>query len=192
MQVNISVEKSLSTDVIKEVQQIIRAATLVDDLAPLSEHVLIQLQLGERSADEHLLARDSAGNLVGYLHLDTSDEVSGPVVEVVVHPEFRNKKIGTKLVQTTIDRLADSRLRLWAHGELSSAYGLAKRLGFSKVRELWQMRRSLYAELPKVKIPPNTLITEFNVGQDEGAYLELNAKVFAEHPEQGKTSRGRQ
>jgi mycothiol synthase len=186
MQVDISVEQELSPEKVLEVQQIIRAATLVDDLAPLSEHVLIHLQLASNSAKEHLLARNLAGKLVGYLHLDKSDEVSGPVVEVVVHPEFRNQKIGTELVQQAIERLQDTRLKLWAHGELSSAYAMAKKLGFSKVRELWQMRRSLYAELPKFEIPKDTLIDSFKVSQDEQAYLKLNAKVFAEHPEQGR------
>lgn len=186
MKFNISVHSHLTESEVAQVKLIIRAATLIDDLAPLSEHVLIHLQHGGDTADEHIIAWDSDRNAIGYLHLDQTDEVAGPVVEVVVHPEFRGQKIGTALVQYAMERLHDSRLRLWAHGELGSAYALARKLGFSKTRELWQMRRSLYAELPKLDIPTNILIRSFRPGFDEHTWLELNSKVFEKHPEQGR------
>lgn len=190
MKFTISVHANLTDQLTAQVRELITAATFTDDLAPLSEHVLIHLHHGGDEFDEHLIAQTDSGNVIGYLHLDNSDEVSGPVVEVVVHPDFRNNKVGTTLVQQAMDRLQDSRLRLWAHGELASAHALAKKLGFSKARELWQMRRSLYAELPKVDLPDGNFISTFKVGQDEIAWLDLNAKVFAAHPEQGRLERG--
>lgn len=189
MQFDVSVQAKLTDNLTAQVRELISAATLTDDLAPLSEHVLIHLQHGGDQFDEHLIAQTNSGQLIGYLHLDKSDEVSGPVVEVVVHPEFRNRKVGTTLVKFAMDRLQDSRLRLWAHGELASAHALAAKLGFSKARELWQMRRSLYAELPKVDLPKGQIVSTFQVGQDEAAWLDLNAKVFAAHPEQGRLER---
>lgn len=189
MQFDVSVQAKLTDNLTAQVRELISAATLTDDLAPLSEHVLIHLQHGGDQFDEHLIAQTNSGQLIGYLHLDKSDEVSGPVVEVVVHPEFRNNKVGTTLVKFAMDRLQDSRLRLWAHGELASAHALAAKLGFSKARELWQMRRSLYAELPKVDLPKGQIVSTFQVGQDEAAWLDLNAKVFAAHPEQGRLER---
>lgn len=190
MKFTISVHANLTDQLTAQVRELITAATFTDDLAPLSEHVLIHLHHGGDEFDEHLIAQTDSGNVIGYLHLDNSDEVSGPVVEVVVHPDFRNNKVGTTLVQQAMDRLQDSRLRLWAHGELASAHALAKKLGFSKARELWQMRRSLYAELPKVDLPDGNFISTYKVGQDEIAWLDLNAKVFAAHPEQGRLERG--
>lgn len=186
MQISISVLENLSAQQISQIKALVNAATLVDEMAPLSEHVLIHINLGDGTFDEHILATSNSGELVGYLHLDKSDEVYGPVVEVVVHPHFRGQKVGTQLVQFAMNRLHDNRLRLWAHGELMSAYALAKKLGFTKARELWQMRRSLYAELPKLELPVNTKIRSFNVSKDKTNWLELNAKVFADHPEQGR------
>lgn len=186
MQINISEKIHLSDIEISEAKEIIKSATMFDEMAPLSEHVLIHLNYGGDSADEHILARTSDGKLVGYLHLDQTDEVAGPVVEVVVDPQFRGQQIGTQLVQAAMKKVHDARLRLWAHGELNSAYALAKKLGFSKSRELWQMRRSLHAELPKLELPTGTTIRSFKVGTDEKAWLELNAQVFAQHPEQGR------
>lgn len=189
MQINISVHSHLPNSVVLEIKDLIRRATLVDEMAPLSEHVLIHLNFGGDVADEHILARTASGVLAGYLHLDQTDKVAGPVVEVVVDPELRGKSIGTKLVTFAMDRVHDSRLRLWAHGELMGAHALAKKLGFTKARELWQMRRSLYAEIPKLELPAEIRIRNFIPGQDETAWLELNAEVFAEHPEQGSLDR---
>lgn len=186
MQISISVLEKLSAEQISHIKALINAATLVDEMAPLSEHVLIHINLGDGTFDEHILASSENGELVGYLHLDKSDEVSGPVVEVVVHPQFRGQKVGTQLVEFAMNRLHDNRLRLWAHGELMGAYALAKKLGFTKARELWQMRRSLYAELPKLELPVNTTIKSFDVSNDKDNWLDLNAKVFADHPEQGR------
>lgn len=186
MQIELSVLSHLSNEEITEVLEIIKAATILDDMAPLSEHVLIHLRIGSDSADEHVLARDENNNLVGYLHLDRTDVVAGPVVEIVVHPSARNKKVGTQLVEFAVRHLADARLRLWAHGELAGSYALAKKMGFTKSRELWQMRRSLLAELPKFELPAGFSFKPFEVGRDEENWLKLNAQVFAEHPEQGR------
>lgn len=186
MQVNIEVHQHLLPEVVDQVKQIIRVATATDEMAPLSEHVLIHLNQGGDYADEHFLARLEDGSLVGYLHLDETDEVAGPVVEIVVHPEFRNNGIGTKLVLFAKEKVKDARLRLWAHGELGSAYALAQKLGFTKSRELWQMRRSLYAELPKLELSQNISLRNFVPNQDEEEFISLNKQVFVEHPEQSR------
>jgi len=150
---------------------------------------LIHLHHGGDSHDEHMIAVDHVGEIQGYLHLDATDAVEGPVLEVVVHPEARRNGIGNALVKAALARTGDSRIRLWAHGELSSAYGLAEDLGFEKSRELWQMRRSLFAPFPKAQFSSQIVIRSFEVGADENDWLELNAEVFSDHPEQGRMTR---
>ncbi len=185
MSFSIEVHGQLTAEEVAEIKQLTFAAITHDDLAPLSEHVLIHLNHGGDEADEHIVARNGDGQVVGYLHLDQTDVVSGPVVESVVHPDFRRQGIGTALVRAAEARTETSRLRLWAHGELASAYELAHKLGYLKARELWQMRRSLFAPLPKAELPADISIRNFVIGQDENAWITLNAEVFAEHPEQG-------
>lgn len=188
MSFQVSVLTRLSETQTEEVMQIAIAAAAVDEMAPLSEHVLIHLHHGGDDADEHLIAKSESGKILGYLHLDQTDAVAGPVVEVVVHPDYRSQGVGQALVEAAIAKSDGSRMRLWAHGELSSAYQLAAKLGFAKTRELWQMRRSLFAPLPKANDASDITIREFKVGLDEKPWLELNATVFANHPEQGRMS----
>lgn len=178
----------LSEKQTEEIVQLAFAAAAIDEMAPLSEHVLIHLHHGGDDADEHLVATNSSGKIVGYLHLDQTDAVAGSVVEVVVHPDFRQQGIGRALIESAIAKSNDPRMRLWAHGELTSANNLATKLGFAKTRELWQMRRSLFAPLPKANEISELTIRPFQVGFDEPAWLELNALVFADHPEQGRMS----
>jgi len=189
MQFSIDTCSHLTPEQTARVIQITLDAAIVDEMAPLSEHVLIHLHHGGDSHDEHLIAVDQTGEIQGYLHLDATDAVEGPVLEVVVHPEARRNGIGKALVQAALDRTSDSRIRLWAHGELSSAYGMAEILGFEKSRELWQMRRSLFAPFPKAQFSSELVIRSFAVGSDEDEWLKLNSQVFADHPEQGRMTR---
>jgi mycothiol synthase len=71
-------------------------------------------------------------------------------------------------------------------GDHPSATALANSLGFTRVRALWQMRRSLFAPLPEVATPTDVHLRDFQPGADDAAWLALNAKAFANHPEQGR------
>jgi mycothiol synthase len=176
---------------IGEVGELVDAATDADATAPLSEHVLLHVRRGGDTHAAHLLARAADGTLVGFAHLDLTDPVAGGAGELVVHPAHRRAGTGTALVEALLERTAAAgaprggRLRLWAHGEHAGAVALADKLGFSRVRVLWQMRRSLLAPLDPVELPEGVRIRPFVVGADEAAFLEVNNAAFAWHPEQG-------
>jgi mycothiol synthase len=126
--------------------------------------------------------------LVGYAHLDPTDVVAGAAVEIVVHPQARGRGYGRLLVEAAAAATADGRLRLWAHGDHSPARALAASLGFREVRRLEQLRRSLYSPLPPVTLPDGIRLRAFRPGTDEAEWLALNARAFADHPEQGAWS----
>ncbi|MCA1222353.1 mycothiol synthase [Streptomyces sp. 8L] len=78
------------------------------------------------------------------------------------------------------------RLRVWAHGGKSGARHLAQVLGLTLFRELRQMRRPLAPlDIPDPQIPAGVAIRTFVPGEDDAAWLALNAAAFAHHPEQG-------
>jgi mycothiol synthase len=94
-------------------------------------------------------------------------------------------------VQALLDRTAEAgtvaggRLRLWAHGEHPGAVALARSLGFTQARVLWQMRRSLLAPLAEPHLADGVRLRPFVVGADEPAFLRVNNAAFDWHPEQG-------
>lgn len=175
----------LSADDVADVLALTRAAGDADGADPLSEHVTLHLAAG---GDVHLLAR-ADGHLVGYAHVDTTDLVEGPSAELCVHPLHRRHGLGRALVLAAIEvaeeRDPAGRLRLWAHGDHPSASALALSLGFIRSRVLWQMRRPLNEAVPDRALPPGIHLRAFRPGQDDAAWLELNARAFADLPDQG-------
>ena len=174
---------------VSEVLALTRAASDADGAYPLSEHVMMHLRHGGDIPAVHLLARDG-DQLVGYAHVDTTDAVEGASAELCVHPLFRRRGLGRALVLAAIGAADEHdpahRLRLWAHGDHPSANALALSLGFERARVLWQMRRSLFAPVPAPELPRDVVLRPFRPGTDDAAWLDLNARAFADHPDQGR------
>jgi mycothiol synthase len=183
--VEIVVTGRLEAATIVEVVRIVDAATTVDGVSPLSEHVMLHLRYGGDSDDVNLAAVLDK-TIVGYAHLDATDPIEGPSAELVVDPAFRTRGIGRALVAELLSQAANRSLRLWAHGEHAAARRLAEGMGFRRIRALWQMRRSLFAPLPDVVLPPGIVLRTFRFGEDDAQWLALNAAAFASHPEQGQ------
>ncbi|RLP91822.1 mycothiol synthase [Micromonospora sp. BL4] len=169
---------------IADVLALARSAGDTDGADPLDEHVLLRLRDPDAPA-VHLIARGDDGVLTGYAHLDTTDPVGGIGVELVVHPAYRRRGTGRALVRGVLAS-ATGPLRAWAHGDHPSAAALAVDLGFTRARVLWQLRRPLAAPLTDPRLPEGVVLREFRPGADDAAWLALNARAFAEHPEQGR------
>jgi mycothiol synthase len=184
----ISVHAKLDGPDITSVLDLVRAAAEADDVSPLSEHVLLHLRYGGDSRARNLLLV-SGGVVAGYAHLDPTDPVAGPSGELVIHPAHRGQGLGLALLRALIAETAPRPLRLWSHGDLPAAAALAAAAGFERVRALWRMCRSLRAPLAEPKLAAGIAVRTFAVGRDEQAWLDLNAKAFAGHPEQGAWTR---
>ena len=160
-----------------------------DGLRPLSEHVWLHVKEGGDPHGRHIIVTSSDGDLVGYAHIDVTDEVEGASAELAVDPAHRRQGIGRRLIESLLDLSPDGRLRLWTHGEQAAASELASQMGFQRTRILWQMRRSLYAPLPRTLLPEGVRLQPFQVGTDEDAWLDLNARAFPHLPDQGQWQR---
>jgi mycothiol synthase len=183
----------LSPDEVADVFALTSTCGDTDGAYPLSEHVTLHLRHGGDAPAVHLLVRAPDGLLVGYAHVDTTDEVEGASAELCVHPLHRRHGLGQALVtgaiEAAVERDPRGRLRLWAHGDHPSAGALALRLGFERARVLYQMRRSLYAPVPAPKLPDGVVLRPFRPGTDDASWLALNARAFADHPDQGRWTR---
>lgn len=183
---SVEVTQRLEQPDLDAVLALVDGATEADGVPPLSEHVMLHLRYGGESPARQILLRLGDGKLAGYAHVDVTDAVAGPSAELVVDPALRSKGHGRRLVEAALRESPDGRLRLWAHGQRAPAAALARSMGFQQMRELWQMRRSLFAALPEAPTPPDVTVRTFVPGQDEEAWLALNRRAFAGHPEQGE------
>ncbi|MGW6129597.1 mycothiol synthase [Cellulomonas sp. NPDC055163] len=191
----------LAEAVAADVRRVAGAAQAVDGVAPLSEQPL--LWLSDPAADvRHVLARDGARALVGYAQVDLA-ATPDPTAELVVAPDARRRGTGTALLGgagSVAAGDAHGSLAVWAHGDLPAARALAARHGLVPVRELWQMRLDLAdgasgttvpvtaasSPVPARPLPDGVRVRTFVPGQDEEAWLRVNARAFAAHPEQGR------
>jgi mycothiol synthase len=184
----VRVSGQISADEAAAVLALVQRAADEDGVGPLSEHVMLHLRYGGDSrARNVLLFRD--GQVVGYGHLDPTDPVEGPAAEMVIDPASRRRGLGLLLGQALLAEAGSAGLRLWAHGELSAAARLAAAAGFVRARALWQMRRSLQARIGRPQLADGVHVRTFVPGQDEDAWVRLNQRAFAHHPEQGAWTR---
>jgi mycothiol synthase len=185
---NIEVSGLLAGGQAAAVLDLVQRAAQEDGVGPLSEHVMLHLRYGgEPQARNLLLWR--AGLLAGYGHLDPADEAAAPSGEMLIDPRFRRQGLGRALIRALIAEAGGHELRLWAHGDLPAAIRLAASAGFERTRSLWQMRLSLQSSLGEPKLADGVTVRAFQVGQDEDAWIRLNATAFAHHPEQGGWTR---
>jgi mycothiol synthase len=167
-----------------QVLALIAAASNHDGVTPVSEHVLLHLRHGGDKADTHFIA-EKGGLVIGYAHLDLTDQVEGPSAELVVDPDHRKRGIGQSLLAAVQER-AGVKLRLWSHGDLLGAKSFAKEFGFTRARTVIQMRRLLNDPIPELS--KKVTIRNFLPGIDNEEWMALNNRAFARHPEQGNWS----
>ncbi|MEU4213602.1 mycothiol synthase [Streptomyces sp. NPDC026206] len=180
----IAVLDELAPEQVRDVLRLIGEAAAVDGQPAVSEQGRLQLK-GRREGVRHVLLSDADRVLVGYGQLEDSDPVEAPAGEFVVHPEHRGSGHGRALGVALLGE-SGKRLRVWAHGGHPAARHLAQVLGLSLFRELRQMRRTLHdLGLPEPVLPEGVSVRTFRPGEDDAAWLAVNAAAFAHHPEQG-------
>ena len=101
-------------------------------------------------------------------------------VEMAVHPDHRRRGHGTALLDIL---LSQGERRFWAHGDLPVARTWAALLGLQRERTLLRLELRDGGAMRAAKAPAATTIRSFTE-EDIAGLLAVNARAFAEHPEQ--------
>jgi mycothiol synthase len=138
-----------------------------DGEPPLSDDTFAHLRAPDVT---HALVR-AGGRVVGYAQRRDG------AAELAAEPEA---------IPALLDAVQRPGLLMWAHGRGSRLTSVLAERGFEPVRELFQLRRSLTGLPAEPPFPDGVVVRPFRPGQDEQAWLAVNAAAFASHAEQGR------
>ncbi len=177
----------LGTAEIAEVSALLDEVTADTGHEALAEHKRLELRRGGRDRFAGLLLRGPDGSLDGYAQMD--GEPGSWVVEIAVRPgrHPRTADPAATLLAEAVDEVArrgGGRLRYWAARAGTADDARAGALGFAPERDLLQLRVNLPLDKGVRRAPPLP-VRAFVPGRDEEAWLAVNNRAFAGHPEQG-------
>ncbi|MFD0890045.1 GNAT family N-acetyltransferase, partial [Streptosporangium algeriense] len=106
MNVRVEHRERLADSQVAAVLALAEAAAEADGVGPLNEQALLRLRHGGEKTRSVLLY--AGGDLAGYAHVDLTDQ-DAPGGELVVHPAFRRRGHGRRLLLAVLEK--DPRLR---------------------------------------------------------------------------------
>ncbi|UYG18001.1 RNA degradosome polyphosphate kinase [Brachybacterium huguangmaarense] len=179
----------ISTDLLtpgqgRAVAELLDAVAEHDGVAPVDEAGRLQLRdTRRRRGVLHLLVYATDRSLAAYAGVLPDGTAQG-----AVRPDQRRRGHGAALLRTVLERRPEA--RVWAHGALDGALALLSGAGLAPVRTLLTMRRTLEDDIAQgAGAPEDVELTTFEPRHDADAWVAVNARAFAAHPEQGRLSR---
>ncbi len=175
-------------DDLEGIRRLLAKCRLVDQHAPIGEHKYLDL-----IRDEPLMSTGSVfeveDELIAYVHLSSRTADVDWAIETAIDPGHRDPVVVRDVIQSALALSAEAgggRVRLWVY--LPSVAAVVEELGFVRERELLQMRLPLPPR--HAPVPPTGLrVAPFRVGTDEEAWIRVNNRAFAGHPENGSWTR---
>lgn len=150
---------------------------------PIDEHRWSQARHGGSSDQQAVVARDD-GSVVGLVLLTASD--GSWILDLVVDPGARRDAdvVGSLVGRACEVAAADGGgpVQLWVHEADEVDERAAAVAGLIRRRDVHQLR----VPLPLDVETPTVATRPFVVGEDEEAWLAVNAAAFADHPDQGR------
>lgn len=183
----LDIKRQMQADDIAVVRDLLRDAEHADGHRPLSDHLWLDLVDGGRSGFAGLVAWEPGhDHPVAYAQISRGHDSYS--LELVVHPHHRYEMhlLGPEMLQAAIAEVAGNgggHVHWWVFEPTITHRQVAAEVGLQPGRMLHQMRRSL--PLSRADAALALSVRSFRPGQDEQAWLALNNRAFAHHPEQG-------
>ena len=167
----------------RELDELAAAAERTDGFPSLGESD--RRDVGSPSAGSLDVVAEREGRLAAVLHVSASDSTAHPhrAGGMVMAPDAREPGLATAILERAIAEIGDEALIVWFPGSPEHATKAAAAAGLVHQRDLHRMEVALpLAEEPSW--PPGVAVRSFRVGEDEEAWLRVNDRAFAGHPEQ--------
>jgi mycothiol synthase len=183
----LSIKRSMDPGDIAEVAGLLEAAQRADDHHPLADHTWLDLAQGGRAGFAGLVAWEPGhDHPVAYAQVSRGND--SWALELVIDPHHRydSLAIGPELLGAAIDIVRSEgggHVHWWVFEPTGAHDQIATDVGLRRGRTLYQMRRPLPLEPEHLLAVVPT--RPFVVGADEAAWLAVNNRAFATHPEQG-------
>ena len=163
----------MDADRLRQIADVAADSEAADGAAPIDEATWLAL-------------RNRPDDVAWWVSEDGFALVIGDDLSLAVRPKSRGHGVGGSLAEQALAAY-DGGLRAWSHADHPGAARLAERHKFTKVRELWVMRRPSGGPSGPITLPEGVVIRGYQ-HRDESELLRVNAAAFASHPEQGKMS----
>lgn len=177
---------------IAAVSSLLELAALADDHRPLGEHQWLDLVHGGRKDFAGFVAlQPGHDHPVGYAQVSRGEGTDTTwAVELVIDPHHRTatSTVGTGMLRAALAEVAregGGHVHLWVPKPRPEHDLIAAANGLVRGRELLQLRRPLPVPGSSDVSDGDFQTRSFRPGEDEDAWLEVNNRAFAWHPEQG-------
>jgi mycothiol synthase len=180
---SVRVVRDFTTGHERAVRTLAEAVEARDGVAPFGDDTWRAFR-GTPTTDLGLVVDGPDGESTAYAHVSRhhADEWS---LELAARDGALDRRVD--LVEQAVAEVAGhggGHITLWTHGASADGDALAAATGFVPERELLQLRVPL--PLPTAaRWPDGIIVRPFRVGADEEAWVEVNNRAFAGHPEQG-------
>ena len=166
-----------------ELEDLLRRCESADGRPPLSEFKALRVPVANAVRSIVAQRRDGAicALAVAAWHPAEIGEEGGYwAAEIAIDPGQRSVEAYDALL-VGLERELESPPSFWAFDAMQAAAAAAH--GMSRVRRIVEMNRKLPA--PPYPLPEGIAVRPFVIGADEADWLELNQRVFGNHPEAG-------
>jgi mycothiol synthase len=186
---HIDIKRRLAMDDMSDIADLLSAVERADGQRPLSDHLWIDLRLGGRPGFTGLMAWEPGhDHMVAYCQVSRGNE--SWLIDLVVHPHHRYEMsiIGPELLNEAVSIIRSEgggHVHWWVFEPTTTHVEIAESLGLHLGRTMKQMRVPLPLSASATTSLPAIETVPFRVGVDELAWLEVNNRAFADHPEQG-------
>jgi mycothiol synthase len=180
----LEIKRQMAQDDIAVVGELLAAAERADGHQALADHQWLDLVQGGRAGFAGLVAWEPGHpHPVAYAQVSRGNDSWGLELVVDPHHRYEMTTIGPELLSAAVEVVRSEGggpVHWWVSEATSIHHTLAGDIGLRPTRLLHQMRRPLPTGLD-VTVSTRAFVP----GRDEEAWLHVNNRAFARHPEQG-------